>query len=89
VSDEVVKAPLLAQLQAAKAARAITPTSQPVGGPEKFCAGTPQAAGFDWEEDQAIQADLAYNADKAGRAHREHEARAMRLQMRYGTVDGQ
>ena len=37
--------------------------------------------GEEWTEAEAIKADLAYNHDKAGRAHREQEARALRLQM--------
>ncbi|MCY1171540.1 hypothetical protein D9M73_116540 [compost metagenome] len=43
--------------------------------------GTPQAHGVAFSEVQKAQADLAYNADKAYRAHRENEARALRLQI--------
>lgn len=42
--------------------------------------GTPQAHGVAFSEVQKAQADLAYNAEKAVRAHRD-EARALRLQM--------
>lgn len=85
---EPVSAPVLKQMLDAARARALNPTSQSLGAPEKHRPGTPQAYGFDWDEDQAIQADLAYNANKAARAHREHADRALRLQMQHGTVDG-
>jgi hypothetical protein len=41
---------MLAQLLAATEARETTPTNQQVGTPEKFRPGTPQAAGFDFDE---------------------------------------
>lgn len=83
-----VSAPLLAQMLEAAKARATTATSVSLGAPEKHLPGTPQAAGFDWEEQQAIQADLAYNVNKAARAHKAHDDNALRLQMQYPSVDG-
>ncbi|MEO8391190.1 hypothetical protein [Polaromonas sp.] len=40
-----------------------------------------EAAGLNSTEAQAIQADLAYNVDKAGRGYKQHEDTALRLQM--------
>ena len=52
------------------------PQVQPFNRP-----GTPQSHGVAFSEVQKAQADLAYNADKALRAHLENEARALRLQI--------
>ncbi len=42
--------------------------------------GTPQSQGVDFSEVQKVQADLAYNAEKALRAH-QNNARALCLQI--------
>lgn len=83
-------APLLAGLQATAQARATTPTNQTVrhGGVHPIFQQLLEVMAPAPSEEELIAADLSNDRDKAGKAHRAQEERAMRLQLRYGTVDG-